>query len=1325
MNRSGSTRAPARLLIRLWRNRAFLAGMIAFLLALGAEILLRNRTAGTAVDEGIPQRWTPEAGGLWLGVAALLVGGMAWVWDGRRGPPHRQDSAPVALPPLPVRRAAVQVAGSRPPVPANGLRSGGLLWGGQRLVARAGALRRRVGHVGTIVGLAVTALPAVATYLLLQRDFLDPRPTWLWVATLIALVLSVAGLRPTPPDLLPRDPSEPAVEPPVLHWEWVLIGAIMLVAIVVRVWDLEHIPMGPYTDEGDRSYDARHINQGVPVDGKPFAFFGTGWWGVPNLYFWLLGRSLLLFGDNLTAARLLHALAGIGTVWVVYRLGRTVWSPRVGLLAAALLAISDFAIQFSRTAGESTTTLFTWAVCFYYLYRGLASGRLLDFVWSGIAGGLTLYGYVAGKLLPLFLAVIGIYLLLRWGRRGLRRYGPGLVAMALAGFLTFAPNALYVLSHPAAFTERYNGVAIFNHADQLFADYGTNNWALIIAGQFARTFAAFDVSREHGPFYPTGVPILPPAWAALWVLGTAYWIWRVGDVRFAVLGAWVLSGLAGAALTNDTPTLQRVAGMVPTLALVPAIYLDRMARGAPALRRPRPWPVGVRLGRLAYSALLLVLVGSLAVQTLTFYFGPYTAEAHYYWYTLAGRYAEKLNPQRDRIYQMDAPEFYWYMGPAVFLANAVEGSDLGNVADELPLTNNGGKNAHFLVFPSNIVYLPLLHLLYPGGQESITTRPVPPYSTFFTAYTVSSDSFAAQRQITARYGPTGGPLFERLEPRLGTLGPDGEQQPLQLPTNPAYPLNAAWSGGLVVPSYGTYRLELTAPAGATLEIDGRPLLTVAAGSSGPLEAHLVLAKGVHQVRLAGTLTDAAGTVALRWGSDSSLLVPVGRAFLWAGPPGGWVGHAYPFGNATFLTAPGDPAPNVAVSVERRDGVLAWRGVNSGLGGAALADAQWTATLQAPQTGSYSFSTEGEPRATIWLDGRLVGGRDVPGVPPLPAVVTLTAGPHPIEVRIETVHPNSLFELYWQPPGGERTILMPTALTVAPGGAWSAAERPTVAGADPALIGAIAPSVPVQTQAVITGGNSGQTTGGVAVFADGRVAVADVGGRRVLLFGAAGRPAGRVDSTADRPFTRISDLAIASDGTLAVMDSATGSIDLFDAGLKPQAHLARAQTGLGECNGIAWGPDGKLYVADTSRSQVVRLSRAGPPERGYSFAVPGRAALEQPVDVALTPDGTVYAVDLRGRIVRFNADAQIDRDWTVPIGTAQGGSRLTVWGSGLAVTAPDSNGLNLLDLTNNEVRPIYSAAGAELGLRVPLGLAADSAGRLYVTDSGNTRVLVLR
>src|SRR5205823_14720053 len=128
--------------------------------------------------------------------------------------------------------------------------------------------------------------------------------------------------------------------------------------------------------------------------------------------------------------------------------------------------------------------------------------RALEFVYSGLAGGLTLYGYASGKLLVPILAVVAVYLLARWGLTGFRRYLPRLALLALAAGLTFAPNGLYLLSHPDQLTARSKGVSIFSYPDQEFAAYRTNNWGVVLGQQLQLTYGAFDVGTERGPFYP-------------------------------------------------------------------------------------------------------------------------------------------------------------------------------------------------------------------------------------------------------------------------------------------------------------------------------------------------------------------------------------------------------------------------------------------------------------------------------------------------------------------------------------------------------------------------------------------------------------------------------------------------------------------------------------------------------------------------------------------------------------------------------------------------------------------------------------------------------
>lgn len=1018
----------------LWRYRALVIGLPSIALALAGEWLMR------AIPPAVPIN--AEVGTRLVQLAALLVGLVAWVHNGL--PPRRAAQAAnattLAAPSVPTRKVVERPAARGA---AQRLRL---------LLERYAVFRTRFGMRGTLLGLLLTAVLAGISYDLLWNDFANPFAPWLWVATLVAALLTFAGLRPRPGtvSLLPHDPAEPPVEPRVSRREWLILGAILLAAALLRFWDLENIPAGPYIDEADRGMEARRINQGLPVDGRPpsdqggFSLFGTGWWGVPNLYFWLVGQSLRLFGDNLTGARMVHVLAGIATVFVVYRIGRVAWSPRAGLVAAGLLAVSDFAIHFSRTAGESTITLFTWAACFYYLYKGLRTMRWLDFALSGLAGGLTLYGYVSGKLLPLFLAVLALYLLLRWGLRGARLLFPRLALVAVIALLVYAPNGLYVLRYPEVFTMRYNGVSIFNNADTFQMIHGTDNWGVIIARQTEITYGAFDIGQERGPFYPTHQPILPVPWAALWVLGTAYIVWRVGDVRFAMLGVWILSGLAGAALTNETPALQRVAGMVPTLALVPAVFLDRIVSAWPPLRLPGPLPRGrrSRIPRLAANVALAALVVLVGVQTTTYYFGPYKAAAMYEEFTLVGRYIEKLDPKKDVAYESDAPLLLGSLGPTAFLSRDVPNNWMGNASDMLPLTGNEGKNVHFLFFPPTDPTAQLVRTYYPRADAGEVRQS--DGAPFLSTVRVSTEAQDALRLVTARYTFGSDRVFEREEKRIGTAGGKNSDAP-GLPGYVSYPLSAEWRGGLVAPEYGLYLLSLTAPSGAQLEIDGKTFAT--ARDATTAIAEVVLARGVHEVRLTGTLASREDKIELLWQGEGEgrAPTPIERRYLWNGPRGALVGSFYAINRPWDIVLTSLSELDAAAATdERRDGVLHWRNINELRFEGATMLAAWRGKLAVPEVGSYVFRVEADGEAAIWIDGQLLGAYRYGGeAPNLPATVNLTAGEHEFEVRFKAAGNDSKFSLLWQRPGQfEPEIFPPTALVPVGGGSFLLEERPT-------------------------------------------------------------------------------------------------------------------------------------------------------------------------------------------------------------------------------------------------------------------------------------------
>jgi 4-amino-4-deoxy-L-arabinose transferase-like glycosyltransferase len=181
--------------------------------------------------------------------------------------------------------------------------------------------------------------------------------------------------------------------------------------------------------------------------------FAKGEWIVPTvngdlytdkpiLYFWLVQITANLAGGvNEWTVRLPVALGGVGFVLATYYLGRDFFSPRIGLLGAAILATSARVIWEARWAHIDVIFCFFFLLSVYYgaralLQKGHPKEILLAYFFMGLATlakgligvvlpGLLLVGFmiarrdwrmlVAAKLhigIPIFLLVVAPWLYL-------------------------------------------------------------------------------------------------------------------------------------------------------------------------------------------------------------------------------------------------------------------------------------------------------------------------------------------------------------------------------------------------------------------------------------------------------------------------------------------------------------------------------------------------------------------------------------------------------------------------------------------------------------------------------------------------------------------------------------------------------------------------------------------------------------------------------------------------------------------------------------------------------------------------------------------------
>jgi uncharacterized membrane protein len=129
-----------------------------------------------------------------------------------------------------------------------------------------------------------------------------------------------------------------------------LLVLIVLVALVLRLYHL-----GYQSFWLDEVYTA--IESDPRIRDHDLLFYLKYVEQQPPLFFLLERFAIWLFGNNEASLRLIPALAGTASVWAMYLLGKEIKGPRLGLFAAALMAINFFGISYSQEARPYTLVL--------------------------------------------------------------------------------------------------------------------------------------------------------------------------------------------------------------------------------------------------------------------------------------------------------------------------------------------------------------------------------------------------------------------------------------------------------------------------------------------------------------------------------------------------------------------------------------------------------------------------------------------------------------------------------------------------------------------------------------------------------------------------------------------------------------------------------------------------------------------------------------------------------------------------------------------------------------------------------------------------------
>ena len=290
----------------------------------------------------------------------------------------------------------------------------------------------------------------------------------------------------------------------IFHYS--ILAGILLLAIFLRVYNIDNTPSGIYPDEannGTNAYDAM-------ISGN-YEWFYPDNNGREGLFLNMIGLSFKLFDVSMFSLKLPSIFFGVLTVLGVYLLCRELFrkKPHIALIASYLTAVSFWAINFSRIGFRAIMLPAILTFTFYFLFRGLRTFEpskknylpLYNFVIAGFIFGLGMHSYIAFRIAPLILITTFIALLITY-RHFLKNYWHGILLFILFTFVSAAPMLWTFHAHPELVNSRSGSISILSQEVNEGNLFGT------LAETVSLSMAKFnfygDPNWRHGyPPYPT------------------------------------------------------------------------------------------------------------------------------------------------------------------------------------------------------------------------------------------------------------------------------------------------------------------------------------------------------------------------------------------------------------------------------------------------------------------------------------------------------------------------------------------------------------------------------------------------------------------------------------------------------------------------------------------------------------------------------------------------------------------------------------------------------------------------------------------------------
>jgi hypothetical protein len=799
---------------------------------------------------------------------------------------------------------------------------------------------------------------------------------------------------------------------------WLVLELLVLVLILdlaagLRIWHLGSLPEGVWFDEADFAVSARQL---LSVPFQPFGLQELG--HSPSLFFYVEALILKLLGASMAAVRLTPALFGTGAVLAVYLLGRAAGSATLGLCAAAVLAMTQWAIDFSRLDMSTIAPATLIGLGFAALAVSMRRPRGFWFALSGVLLGLAVLTYASGFLSGIAVAMVVIGLRYVQDPEFRRASWPQVLLLPLGAVVGAAPLIVPFLQDPNFVLARPRQVSIFTE----YSDWPQRLTA--IGSNLKVHLLMFSVQGDNnGRHNLPGAPMLDAVTGACLLLGVGMALRRARHWFFQLLLLWFIANMLGGILSLDfeAPQGDRTAGATAPIALLAALPLaalayyvrDAVEYVARSLRRRASSSPETGRARSGFARATGILLAAAVVGTpLGFALsnnvnGYFVAHAHdsSSWVEMGGLQAIV---GRAAVTLADH-------GYTVMLPPALEGDPaLDWAAGERSFPSYDPQVPVQLLVPSGG-----LALIIPSSDSSVITfvrqsyphAAMIPLTPAFDKADVAAEVLlvraadaARNRGMTVQFGA--GAAATTFEHVAGSV---------TWPQNSGRTTTVQIGATLLVGGAQAWRIMSLRVAGlrqGKITIDGTTWNDATRGT-GPIR----LGAGNHSLTVsgegkAGPVIELQAAQGLSSAAPSWTAVPAASLGSPNLPSGGWLGIYYP-----GPTIAGTP------TVERVDATIDTYFQNPPQNMGFPFATRWLGSMRAPTTGNYGFSLDSTGPSSFFIDGTEVmsGG---PGGTKSLVYVPLTGGPHQIRVDYQATGSYVHCYLEWRPPGQSAFTAIP-------------------------------------------------------------------------------------------------------------------------------------------------------------------------------------------------------------------------------------------------------------------------------------------------------------